>query len=80
MHPLDYQEFTALGLALALGLLIGLQRGWALRGEAAGTRFAGIRTHGLFGLAGGLAGVMQTRAEGMATVLLAASAALIVLG
>ncbi len=80
MHPLDYHELTALGLALALGLLIGLQRGWALRGEAAGTRFAGIRTHALFGLAGGMAGVMQSRAVGMATVLLAASAALVVLG
>ena len=80
MHPLNYDELTALGLALALGLLIGLQRGWALRSGAPGSRFAGIRTHALFGLAGGIAGAMQARAAGMATVLLAAAAALIVLG
>ncbi len=80
MHPLNYDELTALGLALALGLLIGLQRGWALRSGAPGSRFAGIRTHALFGLAGGIAGAMQARAAGMATVLLAATAALIVLG
>ena len=80
MHPLDYAELTALGLALALGLLIGLQRGWALRQGAPGSRFAGIRTHALFGLAGGIAGAMQARAAGMATVLLAATAALIVMG
>lgn len=80
MHPLNYDELTALGLALALGLLIGLQRGWALRSGAPGSRFAGIRTHALFGLAGGIAGAMQARAAGMATVLLIATAALIVMG
>ena len=80
MHPFNYAELIALGLALALGMLIGLQRGWASRAGAPGSRFAGIRTHALFGLAGGIAGAMQARAAGMATVLLAASAALIVLG
>ena len=47
---------SLLGLALALGLLIGVQRGWASRTDAPGSRFAGIRTHALFGLAGGIAG------------------------
>jgi len=69
-----------IGLALALGLLVGIQRGWALRAERDGTRFAGIRTFGLLGLAGGIAGALQARAEGLATVLLAATAALVVLG
>lgn len=71
---------TAIGLALALGLLVGVQRGWALRAEQDGARFAGIRTFGLLGLVGGIAGALQQRAEGLATVLLAATAALVVLG
>ena len=66
---------TAIGLALALGLLVGVQRGWALRAEQDGARFAGIRTFGLLGLVGGIAGALQQRAEGLATVLLAASLA-----
>ncbi|NCU12977.1 MAG: hypothetical protein GXC70_12625 [Sphingomonadaceae bacterium] len=53
---MDYTELTAIGLALALGLLIGVQRGWASRDRAPGQRFAGVRTHALFGLAGGIAG------------------------
>lgn len=76
----DLSELTGIGLALALGLLIGLQRGWVLRGEMAGSRFAGIRTYGLLGLAGGIAGELQTRAVGLAFALLLGGATLIVLG
>ncbi|WP_088311260.1 MgtC/SapB family protein [Novosphingobium sp. B 225] len=80
MLPLDLEDLTGLGLALALGLLIGIQRGWALRDGAPGSRFAGVRTFGLLGLAGGIAGALHGNAEGLATVLLAASAALVVIG
>ncbi len=80
MHPINYSELTAIGLALALGLLIGVQRGWASRDLRPGARFAGIRTHALFGLAGGIAGALQQRAEGLAVVLLAATAALVLMG
>jgi uncharacterized membrane protein (DUF4010 family) len=80
MQAFDYPELTAIGLALTLGLLIGVQRGWASRKGAPGSRFAGIRTHALFGLAGGMAGALQHRAAGFAIVLLAASAALVVMG
>ncbi len=76
----DLSELTGIGLALALGLLIGLQRGWVLRGEKAGSRFAGIRTYGLLGLAGGIAGELQTRAVGLAFALLLGGATLVVLG
>ena len=48
------QDLFALGIALALGALIGLQRGWLARDKAAGQRVAGIRTHALLGLLGGL--------------------------
>jgi len=43
-----------LGLALALGLLVGIERGWQERDAAEGNRVAGIRTFGLVGLLGGL--------------------------
>ena len=76
----DLSELTGIGLALALGLLIGLQRGWVLRGEKAGSRFAGIRTYGLLGLAGGIAGELQSRAFGLAFALLLGGATLVVLG
>ena len=45
-----------LALALAIGLLIGVERGWRMRGEKAGDRVAGIRTFALLGLLGGLIG------------------------
>lgn len=76
----DPAEFGGLALALALGLLIGVQRGWALRRAAPGTRFAGIRTFALLGLAGGLAGTLNARFGAMATVMLGATAALVVAG
>jgi uncharacterized membrane protein (DUF4010 family) len=41
-------------LALAIGLLIGLERGWRERDAPAGSRTAGIRTYGISGLLGGL--------------------------
>ena len=44
--------------ALAAGLLIGLERGWAQREQADGTRVAGFRTFGLLGLVGGLGGLL----------------------
>ena len=43
-----------LGLALAIGLLVGLERGWREREAPAGSRTAGIRTYGLSGLLGGV--------------------------
>lgn len=45
---------TRLGLALAIGFLIGVERGWRSREEAEGERAAGLRTFALTGLSGGL--------------------------
>ena len=47
-----------LGLALAVGLLIGLERGWRERDEQSGSRTAGIRTFTLIGALGGIWGAM----------------------
>lgn len=43
-----------LGLALVIGLLVGLERGWRERDAPAGSRTAGIRTYGLSGMLGGI--------------------------
>ncbi len=45
-----------LGLALAIGLLLGIERGWHGREESEGDRIAGIRTFALTGLLGGVSG------------------------
>lgn len=76
----DIAGLTGLGMALALGLLVGLQRGWALREEPDGSRFAGIRTFALLGLGGGIAGLLYDTARGPATTLLAAASLLVLLG
>lgn len=44
--------------ALAIGLLIGLERGWRTREEHEGERAAGLRTHGLAALLGGVWGAI----------------------
>ncbi len=50
--------FERLGLALAIGLLVGLERGWRERDATEGSRTAGIRTFALIGLLGGVWGAM----------------------
>jgi len=47
------QAFYYLSVALAVGLLVGVERGWKARGAEEGQRVAGIRTYGLIGLLGG---------------------------
>ena len=42
-----------LGVALAIGLVIGVERGWKVREAREGERVAGVRTYGLIGLLGG---------------------------
>ena len=48
--------FERLGLALAIGLLMGVERGWQARDAAHGGPLAGIRTFALIGLLGGVCG------------------------
>ena len=55
-HGLDNAALVAasrVGVALAIGLLIGLERGWQSRALPEGARVAGVRTFGLIGLLGG---------------------------
>jgi uncharacterized membrane protein (DUF4010 family) len=44
----------SLAIALAAGLIVGMERGWVERGGAEGSRLAGVRTFALIGLLGGL--------------------------
>ncbi|WP_415901574.1 MgtC/SapB family protein [Neptuniibacter sp. QD29_5] len=46
--------FWSLLIALALGMIIGIERGWSQRHRSEGSRIAGIRTFALTGLYGGL--------------------------
>ncbi len=45
--------FYHLAIALGIGLLIGVERGWQQREAHDGKRVAGVRTYGLLGLLGG---------------------------
>lgn len=49
--------FQRVGLALAIGMLMGVERGWQARDLPEGMRAAGIRTFTLIGILGGVAGV-----------------------
>ncbi len=50
--------FQRLGMALALGFLVGIERGWKRREAPEGTRAAGLRTHAVIGLMGGVTGAL----------------------
>ncbi len=52
----DLEIFRRLGLALAIGLLFGLERGWHGRDVSEGDRIAGVRTFAIAGLLGGISG------------------------
>jgi uncharacterized membrane protein (DUF4010 family) len=51
--------FFRLAIALAIGLLIGVERGWKERDEPDGGRTAGVRTFSLIGLFGGVAALLS---------------------
>lgn len=53
--------FRNLGVALAIGLMVGLERGWQQREAGAGQRVAGLRTFAIIGMAGGVTGLLAER-------------------
>lgn len=59
-NPEELSPILGLTISLLLGLLVGIQRGWVSRNKASGERIAGIRTHALIGLLGGLCGLLST--------------------
>src|SRR3954471_18552412 len=85
MNALDLNWETHSGpiellVALAIGLMVGMEREW--RGghdERLSEEHAGLRTFGLLGLLGGLAGLLQPNSGGwvLAGLLLAVAALMI---
>lgn len=61
--------FERLAVALALGLLIGIERGWHMRMATEGRRIAGLRTFGIISLLGAIWSLL---AEELGEILLAA--------
>lgn len=59
----ELESFKLLGIALAIGLLIGLERGWHTRNRDEGMRVAGLRTYGLISLLGGLWGILAKEVD-----------------
>ena len=66
--------FLRLGLSLAIGFLIGVERGWKERTAEEGQRTAGVRTFSLIGLMGGVFGAIS---KGGNTLLLATGVAVL---
>jgi uncharacterized membrane protein (DUF4010 family) len=59
----ELENFKLLGIALAIGLLIGLERGWHTRDRDEGMRVAGLRTYGMISLLGGLSGILAQQVD-----------------
>jgi uncharacterized membrane protein (DUF4010 family) len=73
------QSALHLALALLLGALIGIERGWVAREKSAGSRVAGVRTHALVGLLGGVSGLLAETLTPWAFPLMFVAIALIAL-
>ena len=70
-----------LGAGLAVGLMIGIERGWRLRREKSGTRVAGVRTFTLLGMGGALAAILgKVLSPFVSAAIVAAIAAALIVG
>lgn len=55
---MDIEILQRIGLAIAIGVIVGVERHWRERDEADGRRTAGLRTFTLIGMMGGVAGLI----------------------
>jgi len=55
---IGYDVAGRLALALGIGLLVGVERGWHTRDQSGGIRVAGVRSFALTGLLGGVWGLL----------------------
>lgn len=58
MQISDTHSIGLLAIALSLGLLIGVERGWKYRDLKEGSRIAGLRTYGLISLLGAVSAML----------------------
>lgn len=73
--------YRDLAVALATGLLIGIERGWRQRDVTTGGRVAGVRTFALLGGLGGVIGLLAAQyGITMSAILLGAAAVMLVIG
>lgn len=77
MNIPDPEFLRGLAASLAVGILIGIERGWRQRDADDGNRVSGFRTFGLLGLTGGIAGHVP---DLLATVIALAALSSLVLG
>lgn len=63
MVEFEYEVLVEIFASLAVGLLIGIERGWSEREEDEGDRIAGLRTFSLIGLLGGVWAQLSTIIE-----------------
>lgn len=70
-------QSSRMALALGIGLLVGLERGWRTREAAPGSRTAGIRTFAISGLLGGVLGALAGTPD---TALSTAGAIIVTIG
>ncbi|MGL5116569.1 MAG: MgtC/SapB family protein [Beijerinckiaceae bacterium] len=54
-----------IGTAFAIGLVVGVERGWRERTAEAGSRTAGVRTYALSGLLGGVFGALASSTQSL---------------
>jgi uncharacterized membrane protein (DUF4010 family) len=69
LEPEVVERFRRLGVALAIGLLIGIERGWKDREGPEGARTAGVRTFSLIGLLGGVVSLIAAELGGVVLAL-----------
>ena len=55
----NFEIFQRFGLAIAIGAVVGMERHWREREDAAGSRTAGLRTFTLIGMLGGIAALIE---------------------
>jgi uncharacterized membrane protein (DUF4010 family) len=61
----ELETLGRMGVALGIGVLIGLERGWSTRDLPEGRRVAGVRTFGLMGLAGAIVALLSEALGGV---------------
>ncbi|SKA05014.1 Uncharacterized membrane protein, DUF4010 family [Oceanospirillum multiglobuliferum] len=64
MQATDTHVMGLLAIALSLGLMIGVERGWKSRSLEDGARIAGLRTYGLISLLGAVAALLSRELGG----------------
>ena len=62
---IELQWAWRLTVALAIGLMVGIERGWKGREASEGERGIGLRTLALIGLMGGLCGLLSDLLDGL---------------